>query len=596
MTALRKTLASMWLVLSMAVRVSPRETAVALLETVSNGLQSLHPLFLTWFVTGAATHDVDRMIAATLAFGFVTSITWMLRLAGNTARINQRERVGFAFDCEIARMTAAIPTLDHLESARYLDELQALRDQQGALGNALNSVLNTLRNLVFIGGTIVLASTADWRLLLLAVAGLPNLLTTTWSIRWQAAAEKVSAEPGRLTTHLVDLGTTSAGAAEMRVFDLRGPLHQRLRAAVSAWRAPMTGLGQKNAAAQAVNTVIFYAAVAAVLGWMLHDMGTGRVGADAMILAIMLVGRLQNVGDVLQWSVRMISHTVRTTNRFIWLRDYFDRVASEHQGSQPAPALLASGIRTENLTYHYPDTDTRALDGVSLDLPAGAVVALVGENGAGKSTLVKLLTGMYRPTAGRILLDGIDLAGIDPTAWRERTTGAFQDYARFELSALETIGVGDLSYVRDHDRVNQALRAGASEDLLNALPNGLATQLGTTWPDGVDLSGGQWQRLAIARGMMRQRPLLLVLDEPTAALDAATEHALFERYAAAARQAGTSGAVTLLVTHRFSTVAAADLVVVLQHGRIAEAGTHAELMAANGHYAELYGLQARGYQ
>ncbi|HZC25827.1 MAG TPA: ABC transporter ATP-binding protein, partial [Actinopolymorphaceae bacterium] len=534
MNTLRKALASMWLVLSMSVRVSPRETAVAFLETLSNALQVLHPLFLTWFVTGAATHDVDKMIVATLAFGGVSSLSVMMMLAGNTARINQRERVGFAFDCEIARMTSAIPTLDHLESARYLDELQVLRDQQGALGNALNSVLNTVRGLVFAGGTIVLASTADWRLLLLAVAGLPNLLTTTWSIRWQAAAEKVSAEPGRLTTHLVDLGTTSAGAAETRVFDLSEPIHRRLRTAVDAWRAPMTRLGRQNAGAQAVNTVIFYAAVTGVLGWMLHDVASGRVGADAMILAVMLVGRLQSLGEYLQWSVRMISYTVRTTNRFIWLRDYFDRVASEHHGAEPAPARLVSGIRTENLTYNYPETATPALDGVTLELPAGAVVALVGENGAGKSTLVKLLTGMYRPTAGRILVDGADLATLDLTEWRERTTGAFQDYARFELSALETIGVGDLSHVRDNDRVLHALRSGASEDLLNALPDGLATQLGTTWPDGVELSGGQWQRLAIARGMMRQHPLLLVLDEPTAALDAATEHALFERYAEAA--------------------------------------------------------------
>ncbi len=596
MSALRKTVASMWLVLSMAAKVSPRETAVAFLETLSNGLQVLQPLFLTWFVIGAATHDVGRMVAATLAFGGVSSITVMLMLAGNTARINQRERVGFAFDCEIARMTAAIPTLDHLESARYLDELQALRDQQGALGNALNSVLNTLRSLVFAGGTIALASTADWRLLLLAVAGLPNLLTTSWSIRWQAGAEKRAAEPGRLTTHLLDLGTTTAGAAEIRTFDLREPLHQRLRAAVGAWRAPMVHLGRRNAAAEAGNTLIFYATVVAVLGWMLHDVGTGRVSADAMVLAVMLVGRLQNLGEQLQWSLRMISETVRTTNRFVWLRDYHDKVVMEYDGVQRPPARLVAGIRTENLTYHYPESDVPTINGVSLDLPAGAVVALVGENGAGKSTLVKLLTGMYRPTAGRILVDGDDLATLDLAAWRERTSGAFQDYARFEFSALETVGVGDLAHVRDQARVHRALRAGASEDLLVALPAGLDTRLGTSWPGGVDLSGGQWQRLAISRGMMREHPLLLVLDEPTAALDPATEHALFERYAAAARAGEERGAVTLLVTHRFSTVAAADLVVVLRHGRVSEVGTHAALLAAGGHYAELYQLQARGYQ
>ncbi len=341
----------------------------------------------------------------------------------------------------------------------------------------------------------MLASTADWRLLLVAVAGLPNLVTTAWSIRWQASAEKRSAEPARLTTHLVDLGTTSAGAAEIRTFDLRGPLHERLRAVVGAWRAPMVRLGRQNAAAQAGNAVVFYAVVAAVLAWMLHDVGTGRVSAEAMVLAVMLVGRLQNVGDMLQWSVNLISQMVRTTNRFIWLRDYHDKVVGQHRGVAPPPARLVAGIRTENLTYHYPDSDVPSIEDVSLDLPAGAVVALVGENGAGKSTLVKLLTGMYRPTAGRILVDGEDLAWMDLGAWRDRTSGAFQDYARFEFTALETVGVGDLPRVGDHDRVHRALRSGASEDVLDDLPSGLVTQLGTSWPDGVELSGGQWQRL-----------------------------------------------------------------------------------------------------
>jgi ATP-binding cassette subfamily B protein len=493
-------------------------------------------------------------------------------------------------------MSAAIPTLDHLESARYLDELQVLRDEQGALGNALNNVLHTLRSLVFVGGTIALASTADWRLLLVAVAGLPNLVTTAWSVRWQATAEKQSAEPGRLTTHLIDLGTTSTGAAEIRTFDLRERLHERLRGTVGAWRAPMVRLSRRNAAAQAANAAFFYAAVAAILGWMLHDVGGGRVDTGTMVLAIMLVGRLQNVGDMLRWSVRLISQTVRTTNRFIWLRDYHDKVVRHHRGTAPPPARLAEGIRIENLTYHYPDSDVPSIDDVNLELPAGAVVALVGENGAGKSTLVQLLTGMYRPTAGRILVDGRDLAEMDLVAWRGRTTGSFQDYARFEFTALETVGIGDIARVGDHDRVRRALHAGASEDLVNSLPSGLTTQLGTSWPDGVELSGGQWQRLAISRGMMRDQPLLLVLDEPTAALDAATEHALFERYAVAARAAEGQGAVTLLVTHRFSTVAAADLVVVIDHGRVSEVGTHAQLMVAGGHYAELYQLQARGYR
>jgi ATP-binding cassette subfamily B protein len=271
-------------------------------------------------------------------------------------------------------------------------------------------------------------------------------------------------------------------------------------------------------------------------------------------------------------------------------------VAREHQGRREPPEVLHSGIRVEGVSFSYDGTSERSLRNVTLDLPAGSIVALVGENGAGKSTLVKLLTGMHEPTEGVVRVDGTPLTNLDLTAWRGRVSGAFQDHARFELVAQESIGIGDLPRVDDHARVLEAVHLGAGDDLLEALPEGLDTQLGTTWQDGVGLSGGQWQRVAIARGLMRQTPLLLVLDEPTAALDAATEHALFERYAEAAREAGARGSVTLLVTHRFSTVASADLVVVLDQGRVLEAGTHEELIAARGRYAELYELQARGYR
>jgi ATP-binding cassette, subfamily B, bacterial len=596
MKTLVTSLRGIWLVTVMSVRVSPWQTVVCLFEASAKVLALLQPLYLAWFVDGVLRDDTTRMALAVGAYACSIGLTWVLEMAGTHARISQLERVGFAFDTDITRITAAIPTLDHHESPRYLDEMQAIRDHQGALGSAFNSLLNTLNNLVFAVGTVLLAATADIRLLLLVVAGLPNLLSTRWVVRWEGRAEKTSAEPGRLSAHLLELGTHAGPGAELRVFGLRRTLRSRLDAAIAAWRGPYVDLAVRTSLVSGACSVFFFAVAAGVLTWMVWDAIRGTVPISALVLAVLLVGRLQSTGEVLRWSVNNMARLARITGRFLWLRDYHRKVTADHRGTSSPPPTLRHGISLEYLTYAYPDAETPSLVDVTLHLPAGSVVALVGENGAGKSTLVKLLAGLYRPTGGRVLVDGVDLATFDMTAWRSRLSGAFQDYARIEFTARESVGVGDLAYVDDDSAVVRALRSGASEDVLSALPAGLTTQLGAAWPDGVDLSGGQWQRLAIARGMMRTAPLLLVLDEPTAALDAATEHALFERYASAARATGGRGGVTLLVTHRFSTVASADLVVVLDKGRVVEVGSHGALMSERGRYAELYELQAKGYR
>jgi ATP-binding cassette, subfamily B, bacterial len=236
------------------------------------------------------------------------------------------------------------------------------------------------------------------------------------------------------------------------------------------------------------------------------------------------------------------------------------------------------------------------LDDITLDLPAGKVIAIVGENGAGKSTLVKLLAKMYAPSGGRILVDSTDLAAISAVDWRARLAGAFQDFFRFELRARQTVGIGDLPRLEHEPAVVTAVSRAGADDVIVRLPRGLDTQLGPTWPGGSDVSFGQWQKLALARGFMRDQPLVLVLDEPTAALDAETEHALFERYAAAVREDNGVGRVTVLVSHRFSTVRMADLIVVLDGARVVETGTHEGLMARRGQYAQLYSIQAAAYR
>lgn len=253
-------------------------------------------------------------------------------------------------------------------------------------------------------------------------------------------------------------------------------------------------------------------------------------------------------------------------------------------------------MRIEGVSFRYPGTDKWVLRSLDLELPARSVVAVVGENGAGKTTLVKLLCRFYEPTEGRITVDGTDLARIPAREWRSRLAGAFQDFMRYEFRARRTVGLGDVERMNEQPVLGTALTRGGADDVLSRLPHGLDTQLGPTWREGVELSFGQWQKLALARGFMRDQPLLLALDEPTAALDAETENALFERFAAASRAENEDGRITVLVSHRFSTVRMADLIVVLDASRVVEVGSHNELMARGGLYADLYGIQARAYR
>ena len=283
-----------------------------------------------------------------------------------------------------------------------------------------------------------------------------------------------------------------------------------------------------------------------------------------------------------------------SARRLAWLEDYAASLVAT--ADQSSPSRLVRGIRFEGVSFAYPGTTRLVLEGVDLELPAGKVIAIVGENGAGKSTLVKLLAKMYVPTHGRIVVDDTDLGRIAAPDWRSRLAGAFQDFFRFEFQARHTVGVGDLPRLDNQPAVETAVGRAGADDVIAKLTTGLDTQLGPTWPGGVEVSFGQWQKLALARGFMRDRPLVLVLDEPTAALDAETEHALFERYAAVVREDEGAGRITILVSHRFSTVRMADFIVVLDGARVAETGTHEALMARGGQYAQLYTIQAKAYR
>jgi ATP-binding cassette, subfamily B, bacterial len=273
------------------------------------------------------------------------------------------------------------------------------------------------------------------------------------------------------------------------------------------------------------------------------------------------------------------------------LYDYLETEVTPAIGAAVHGPHPEDGIRFENVGFTYPGATEPALENVSLHLKPGASLALVGENGSGKTTLIKLLTRLYQPTSGRILLDGLDLAQWEERALRERIGVIFQDFTRYQMLVGENVGAGDERHFEDEARWRDAASKGQASDFIDTLPAGYQTQLGKWFQDGRELSGGQWQKIALSRAFMRTRADILVLDEPTAAMDAAAEAEVFEHFRQLARER-----ITILISHRFSTVRMADQIAVLDRGRIVEIGSHDALMALNGRYAHLFTLQARGYR
>jgi ATP-binding cassette, subfamily B, bacterial len=564
-------------------------------------LAALPDALIAWWLKllgeGVLGHDAGRVRFAAVALGVSAVATWLLRTVSTRVQRRFRDKVTIALEAHVARLQASVATIAHQERPEYLDRLAVLRDQVFVLDHMYMSVFSTCGWLLRLGVTLGLLVSIHPALALLAVFALPTVLTSTWRPAVERAAYERGAQPARLARHLFTLATTAAPGKEVRVIG-RGGIGGRLvgerRAAWERWYGPI-------AAAR------WGSAVWHTLAWAVF--GSAWIGAVAFVSA----GLRAPAGDVLlvlAAGARLSAYIGATvgeigflrgiwmdgSRRLAWLEDYAASLVAD--ADLPVPSRLQEGIRLDRVSFAYPGTERMVLEDVTLDLPGGAVIAIVGENGAGKTTLVKLLAKLYEPTSGAILVDGQPLARMRADAWRERLAGAFQDFFRFELPARQSVGVGDVPRLDEEPAVVRAVERAGAEDVVARWPAGLDTQLGPTWPGGVDVSFGQWQKLALARGFMRDHPLLLVLDEPTAALDAETEHALFERYAAAARREVTEadGRITILVSHRFSTVRMADLIVVLDGAHLVEAGTHEELMARGGPYSELYGIQAAAYR
>jgi ATP-binding cassette subfamily B protein len=588
-------LSSMWRLCRLGYQHEPRLMLAAFaLSQLAALPDALLALWLMLLGQGVIDGKPTLVGTAAVGLGISSAATWFLRTISTRVQRRFRDKVTIALESHVARLQASVATIEHHERPDYLDRLAMLRDQVFVLDHMYMSLFSTCGWILRVGVTVALLASIHPALVLLAVFALPTVFTSTWRPGIERAARERAAQANRLARHLFTLATTASPGKEVRVTGIGSRLVVQRRTAWERGHLPVSAARWTSALWHTAAWAVFGLAYVGAVVFVSFGLGAP---AGSVLLVLAAGARLSAyIGATVSEVGFLRGFWMDGARRLAWLEDYAaSRMAS---ADLPVPVRLHQGVRLEHVSFAYPGTSRKVLDDVSLVLPAGSVVAIVGENGAGKTTLVKLIAKMYEPTSGSIFVDDMPLARMPADEWRMRAAGAFQDFFRFEFRARHTVGLGDVTRLDDEGAVVAAVNRAGASDVISRLASGLETQLGPTWPDGVEVSFGQWQKLALARGFMRERPLLLVLDEPTAALDAETEHALFERYAAAARgqHDWDSGRVTILVSHRFSTVRMADLIVVLDGARVVQVGTHDELMAKGGQYAELYGIQAAAYR
>jgi len=578
-------------------RAAPVTATVCVIATLAGSAASvLYSLGYRVMVDGAIAHDSSQIaLGAALVAGLFT-LGWATTIIGGTEGTLLTDRTNLVLSVRIARLVATLPTLEHFERSDQLAEIEQLTANRRTLAGAPRQLISLAGQALRAVGIVILLATVYVPVLVVPLLALAPALSDRWAGRLQQRSDDALAEDRRLLGDLFSLATSPDSARELRTYGITDAIARRHDELTERIRRRSVRTAQLSALLEAAGWLVFAAGLIGAIVVLVLRAADGHVSPGGVVMSVSLLRRAQTQISRSTDTAGSFNTAVATARRLLWLEDRAEAAAG-HRGARPAvPQRLRTGIRLERVSFAYPSADAAALGPVNLELPAGRTVALVGENGAGKSTLVKLLCGMYAPAEGRIAVDDIDLAELELDAWRQRIGAAFQDFQRLQFILAESVGLGDLPHVQDHVAVRGALAGADSAALETELPDGLLTRVGNRFTGGRELSGGQWQRLALARGLMRPDPLLVVLDEPTASLDAPTESALFARYSAAARElAARVGTITLIVSHRFSTVRSADLIVVLDHGAVLEADSHDALMRAGGTYAELFELQARAY-
>ncbi|WP_437621158.1 ABC transporter ATP-binding protein [Sorangium sp. So ce1151] len=510
--------------------------------------------------------------------------------------------------------------LAHFEDSEFYDQLtRARREASSRPASVVTESFSLVQNLITLAGYgAMLVGFSAFAVLALLLAAIP---ATVAEARFSGAAFRLrnwrSPEARRLN-YLEYVLANDGHAKEVKLFGLGPMFLERYKALAASFYREDSALAVRRAGWAYGLSLLGTAAFYGCYGAMALGAAAGRLSLGAMVLYVAAFRQGQQAFQaVLAGIGGMYEHNLYMSNLFQYLSIPTSAPAALADGAPAAladgaPAALADGsatalspsasvalsgsgasdrgVRFEGVGYRYPGQSRWALRGIDLHIPSGQSLALVGHNGAGKTTFIKLLTRLYEPTEGRILLDGKDLRAWDLDALRRRIGVVFQDFNQYQLTLRENVGLGSLEHLADGPRIGRAVSEGGADEVVTAVPGGLDAQLGRWFKDGVELSGGQWQKIALARAFMREQADILVLDEPTAALDAEAEHAVFQRFRSLSK-----GRTTIVISHRFPTVRMADRILVLDGGRIVEEGTHDELVARGERYARMFALQAEGY-
>lgn len=484
---------------------------------------------------------------------------------------------------------AATLDLYQFEDANFYDKLERARTQTAGRTALMSMVLSQAQDLItvlFLAGGLVAFN--PWLLLILLVAVIPSFVGETKFNNESYSLSRSWTPERREIDYLRYIGASNETAKEVKIFGLEDFLATRFKVISDRYFLVNQKLAIRRATWGAVfsilGTLSYYTAYVVVI-WQ-------TVAASITVGTLtFLAGAFSRLQGLLQGIVSRFSRIAETS---LYLQDLFDffelqPLSSSHVGKAPVPRPIRQGFVFENVSFKYPGSEEYAIRNLSFTLSPGEKLALVGENGAGKTTIVKLLAHLYEPSEGRILLDGVDLCEYKPEDLRREIGVIFQDYVRFMFTAGENIAVGNIGEKGNQPRIETSAHKSLADGVVEGLPKKYDQMLGRRFSDGVDLSGGQWQKVALARAYMREAQLI-ILDEPTASLDARAEHEVFLRFAELMK-----GKAAVLISHRFSTVRMADRILFLEHGQLLELGSHEELLAQGGKYAELFRLQAKGY-